>query len=207
MRFRGFKVSHRRLDLGHALPNADEVDDLVICGGSMNVDEEALFPWLKQEKKLIEQVLKKGGRIVGLCLGAQLSAEVLGAKVKCHHDWEVGWQPVQLNVQAGLQGFEAPRTIPVFQWHRYVFDLPSGAKRLAQNDWWENQAFLWKDQVLAFQFHPETDLDWNRECALDRGLPTTGRTQSASEILKLGEELQPGLERWFHSVLEGFLIR
>lgn len=206
LRFRGFQVLHRRMDLCEALPSAEDVDALVICGGSMNVDEENRFPWLRDEKRLIESVIKKGGRVVGLCLGGQLSAEVLGATVKRHRDWEVGWHPVDLAVHPGLQGFEAPRSMPVFQWHRYVFELPAGAKRLAGNDWWETQAFLWKDQVLGFQFHPETDLAWNRECALDRGLPTTGRSQSPEEILRLGEELQPRLERWFHSVMEGFLL-
>lgn len=195
------------MDLGQPLPKPEEIDDLIICGGSMNVDQESRFPWLRAEKKLIEDTLDKGGRIIGLCLGAQLGAEILGAKVGPHRDWEAGWQPVQLSVQPSLAGFEAPQPISVFQWHRYVFDLPAGAKRLASNSWWENQAYLWNDQVLGFQFHPETDLDWNRECALDRGLPTTGRTQTSEEILELGPILQPRMERWFAHVLEGFLIR
>lgn len=201
---RGFDLVHRQMDLGHPLPHVQDVDDLVICGGSMNVDEESKFPWLKTEKKLIEDVLAKGGRIVGLCLGAQLTAEVLGASVHPHLDWEVGWHPVQLRPQNGTTNSEVSLDLPVFQWHRYVFELPAGAERLARNSWWENQAFAWKEQVLGFQFHPETDLKWNRECALDRGLPTTGQTQSAEEILRLGELHQPKMQKWFEQTLQNF---
>lgn len=203
---RGFRFQHVELFKNQPLPKPDDVDDLILCGGSMNVDEEHHHPWLKEEKKLIEAVLKKGGRVVGLCLGAQLTAEVLGAKVGPHTDWEVGWHPVQLKQVPGLQGFETPRELSVFQWHRYVFEIPDGAQRIASNDWWENQAYLWKKQALCFQFHPETDLAWNRECALDRGLPSTGRSQTAEQILEQGPRLQPTMQAWFESVLEGFLI-
>lgn len=204
LRQRGIEFTHRQMHLNDSLPSTNEVDHLIICGGSMNVDEEAKHSWLNPEKKLIESVIRNGGKVLGLCLGGQLAAEVLGGKVGPHHDWEVGWHDMNIEAVPGLAGFETSRTLPVFQWHRYRFETPPEALRIASNPWWGHQAFLWNKQVLGFQFHPETDLDWNRECALDRGLPTTGQSQDPETILRLGEKYQPAMQAWFTTVLDGF---
>ncbi|MBX2988450.1 MAG: type 1 glutamine amidotransferase [Bdellovibrionaceae bacterium] len=204
---RGFRSLHRRMSEREPLPKVDEVDALIIAGGEMNVDQEHLHPWLREEKRLIEAALKQGKPVVGLCLGGQLLAEVLGAKVGPRGDWEAGWLDVDLQVKPGLAGFEAPGRLKVFQWHGYVFETPAGATRLAGNAWWPHQAFVWDNLALGFQFHPETTLAWSEECANDAELPKTGHVQSREEILRDGPLHQPPLQRWFERTLEGFLIR
>jgi GMP synthase-like glutamine amidotransferase len=188
------------------LPRAEEVDSLLICGGGMNTDQANIHPWLNEERKLIEQVLKRGGRVIGLCLGAQLTAEVLGAKVSHYKDWEIGWHDIHMKVVPGLAGFEVPQTMKFFQWHCDVFELPSGAKRIAWNDWWQNQAYLWNDQALCFQFHPETNQRRVQAYADDKELPITGNVQTAVQITAGGAIYQPRMQRWFERTLEGFLL-
>jgi GMP synthase-like glutamine amidotransferase len=173
----------------------------------MNVDEDAKFPWLKDERALIEAFMKSEKRILGLCLGAQLCAQVLGAPVYPHpKGWELGWWDIELQPTPSLAGFEEPAKLSVLHSHRYVFEAPQGSTLLAKNPWWENQGYLWNRQVMGFQFHPEAELDWNRECALDTDIPRGGQAQVAEEVLRLGELHQPQAARWFHRVLDGFFL-
>ena len=136
-----------RFDQGAVAPKIDDFDLLVICGGSMNVDQEERFPWLKAEKVFINEAIKENKKIVGLCLGSQLLAEALGGSVQKHPHWEVGWQTVRLSNQQELK---------VFQWHGYSFTLPPKARLLATNSACQYQAYTYGDNIVAFQFHPES---------------------------------------------------
>jgi GMP synthase-like glutamine amidotransferase len=156
-RHRGHTITGCRLDRDEPLPALDAFDWLVIMGGPMSVHDEAIYPWLADEKKLIERALKARKRVMGICLGAQLLADVLAAKVYPNRHKEIGWFPVHLTPQANASGLFAdfPASIPAFHWHGETFEIPSGARHLARNQACENQAFEFGGTALAVQFHLE----------------------------------------------------
>lgn len=165
---------------------------LFICGGSMNVDEEAQHPWLRAEKEFIRLAIEQKKLTVGLCLGGQLISEVLGGTVTKQPQHEVGWHSVQV-----LKG----QNLKVFQWHGYGFSIPPGAQLTASNSNHTNQAFSYEAHVLGFQFHPETTKEWALKCAESPRLPKEGFVQSPEEI-KRGIEYQPALQQWYFYQLD-----
>lgn len=142
-----------------SLPNPDEVDLLIIMGGAMSVNDEALYPWLVEEKAWIRTYIAKQKPVVGLCLGAQLIANALGAAVRTHIRKEIGWWPVFAIEQPIGQTFVFPSTLCALSWHGDTFDLPQGATLLARSAACEHQAYQYGQHVLAFQFHPESTPD------------------------------------------------
>jgi GMP synthase-like glutamine amidotransferase len=151
-------VTRSGLHEGDALPSPDDFDALLVMGGAMNVDDEALHPWLIDEKRFLREVLAGGKRVLGICLGAQLIAEQLGAKVQRNAHREIGWFDVDLTdagrAFAPMSGW--PATVPMFHWHGYRFELPPAATRLAFSAACDQQAFaLDQGRVIGLQFHPE----------------------------------------------------
>lgn len=142
-----------------AQPNIDRYRGLIVLGGPMNVDDQHRYPHLTTELKCIESALRQDKPVLGICLGAQLLAHVLGAPVRRHERHEIGWYDLHTTA-AGIQdpvlGALGVRA-PVFQWHRYTYDLPSGAVQLARTDTCEQQAFRWGNSAYGFQFHLEAD--------------------------------------------------
>lgn len=139
------------------LPSADELDWLVVMGGPMSVNDEATHPWLVAEKQLVREAVAASRVVLGICLGAQLVASALGARVAPGPEPEIGWFPIEPVEGAGASPF-APlfaRPREVFHWHGETFDLPPGAVRLARSAACPNQAFSLGDRVLALQFHLE----------------------------------------------------
>lgn len=138
-----------------ALPEINDVDLLIIMGGTMSVNDEANFPWLKVEKRWIRRYLAQGKPAIGLCLGGQLIASALGAAVSRNRHQELGWTSVTKvgNVPEGT--FELPEVFSVMQWHSETFELPKGAVHLAENSVCRNQMYQLGSNVLGFQFHPE----------------------------------------------------
>lgn len=126
-------------------------DLLVILGGPIGAYEEALYPWLMDEIALLKARLATTRPTLGICLGAQLMARALGARVYPGRAKEIGFQP--LSQAKGL--LEPLRGLSVLHWHGDTFDLPEGATRLAATPACDNQAFAVGDHALAFQFHPE----------------------------------------------------
>ena len=186
---------------GDPLPQLLDFSNLVICGGSMNVDEELKFPWMTTEKKLIKEAIAARKKVLGLCLGSQLIAEVLGASVGPMKQTESGWQRVRIlpNEIAGTQS----KKISVFQWHSYCFGAVPGAKEFATNETWKHQAYTYQDNVMAFQFHPETTAEWAIKCAKDKHLPKGPYCQTAEQMLE-NLYLQKPLQQWFFSTLTSF---
>ena len=135
------------------LPELASFDLLVVLGGPMGVSDVALHPWLLEEKALIKSAIEADKLVVGICLGAQLIAECLGAKVYANPQKEIGWFPIE---KTGHFFFKSlPAAFDAFHWHGDTFDIPRQAVHLASSAAFRNQAFLYKKRVLALQFHLE----------------------------------------------------
>lgn len=196
------------LHRGHAPPiDQAAYSSIVLLGGGINVDQDDAVSYLRDEKHFIRAALARGVPILGLCLGAQLLAEALGADVRPHPSgWEVGWRDVECLTDTSVAGFTAPAVRRVSHYHRYVFDLPPGARLLARNDWWPCQAFARDPRTLALQFHPERTVAQNRELALAYDLPAPGpAAQTRRQILDLARPSEPAIRAWFAEVLGGWL--
>jgi GMP synthase-like glutamine amidotransferase len=156
---RGHSIITTRFYRGDPLPKVEAVDGLIIMGGPMNIYESEQYPWLISEKQFIAQFVQTGRPVFGVCLGAQLLSDVLGGKVFPHRLREIGWADVDFTAEALAHFPFLPQSIPVLHWHGDTYTLPPGARRIAQNEWCKEQAFLWKEQVLALQFHLEAASD------------------------------------------------
>ncbi len=152
-RFRKIEVSGTKLFAEEAPPSPDKLDWLVVMGGPMGIYDHEQHPWLVEEKTFIKECIDSGKTVVGICLGAQLIADVLGARVYPGEHKEIGWFPVR-RADGAPQWF--PEEILAFHWHGDTFDLPLGAVRLAYSDACHNQGFLCKDRVVGLQFHLES---------------------------------------------------
>jgi GMP synthase-like glutamine amidotransferase len=130
---------------------------LLIMGGAMNVDDEEKYPWLHKEKKLIHEFIANKGKVIGICLGAQLIASALGAKVYPAAQKEIGFFPVHFTeAAAASELFNVfPKQLTVFHWHGDTFDLPPHATLIASSKGVLNQAFVIDNRIAGFQFHPE----------------------------------------------------
>jgi GMP synthase-like glutamine amidotransferase len=124
----------------------------------MSVNDEAERPWLKGEKQAVRDAIARDVPVLGICLGAQMIASALGARVYRSAVKEIGWFPIQA-VAAGTSTFALPPERTVFHWHGETFDLPEGAVRLARSAACANQAFQLQENVIGLQFHLETTRD------------------------------------------------
>jgi len=154
----GAEISWTRLHLDQELPSHTEFDLLVILGGPMGVDDLEKHSWLKREKEYIHSALNQAStKVLGICLGAQLIAELLGAEVRKNAEREVGWFEVIVSKQASKSriGAVLPECFNVYHWHSDTFTLPDSAIHLASSKACLNQAFVVDDRVLGLQFHAE----------------------------------------------------
>jgi len=182
---RTFRVRSTKLFDGEALPAADDFDWLIVMGGPMNIHEHDRHPWLIQEKALIRDACVKNKKVLGICLGSQLLADVLGGRVSQNRFQEIGWFDVEMTAEGiknkTMEGL--PGRFSAFHWHGDTFAIPPGSENLLKSDACVNQAFS-AGQKLGLQFHLEvTHADARRWLALEE--PATDRyVQSAVEILR-----------------------
>ncbi|HTP05919.1 MAG TPA: hypothetical protein VMM54_12280 [Nitrospirota bacterium] len=166
------KLPYSIIDLkkGEDAPPISTFTHLVIMGGPMAVYEMEQYAFLKNEALLIERAVKENKHVLGVCLGAQMVAHALGARVYAGGQKEIGWYEVALT-DDGMRdpcvsqlAHDGKKSAQVFQWHGDTFDLPAGAVRLASSGIYPNQAFRYSDRVYALQFHIEVTpvivLDW-----------------------------------------------
>ncbi|MCU7843498.1 MAG: gamma-glutamyl-gamma-aminobutyrate hydrolase family protein [Candidatus Thiodiazotropha sp. (ex Monitilora ramsayi)] len=152
----GYETSCSRLYASPKLPKPDQIDFLIIMGGPMSVDDERDFPWLKEEKRFIREFIASGKPTLGICLGAQLIANALGARVYPNPEKEIGWFPIQPVSSPDSNHYRFPASTEVFHWHGETFDLPAGAQRIAQSVACRHQGFQIGSSVIGLQFHLET---------------------------------------------------
>jgi GMP synthase (glutamine-hydrolysing) len=167
LRERGVGLHRVELDEGEPLPDWREFDLIVAMGGPMSVNDEHELPWLTGEKQAIGEAVRAGVPFWGACLGVQLLAASLGARVYAGPKPEVGLLPVELTDEARADPIFAglPRTLLTLQWHGDTFDLPAGAVRLASSRVYPNQAFRFGEAAYGLQFHVEVRPDMAREWA------------------------------------------
>ncbi len=136
----------------YRLPALDELDLLLICGGPMGATDEALYPWIADEKAFIRAAIEAGKAVLGICLGGQLIASALGAQISTNPQPEIGWFTLDAHAPEGCFCLPA---MTVMQWHYQTFALPEGAQLLASSASCRNQAYQIGDRVIGLQCHPE----------------------------------------------------
>jgi GMP synthase-like glutamine amidotransferase len=154
----GHQLTSTHLYEDQQFPSVGEFDWLIVMGGPMGVYDEEKYAWLGAEKRFIKETIESGKIVLGICLGAQLIADALGARVYKNPHREIGWFNVHRSpdMDGNILSKVIPEEIEVFHWHSDTFDLPRDAKLLAESEACKNQGFIWHDRVIGFQFHLET---------------------------------------------------
>lgn len=186
LRAAGYEITSTRFHESTRMPTPGEIDLLVVMGGPMSVNDEHAYSWLVPEKRFIRDCVEAGKRVVGVCLGAQLIASAMGAKVYRNPEQEIGWFPIYASTSSvGGTAFRFPPSVEVFHWHGETFDLPAGAVHLARSAACENQAFQLGQSVIGLQFHLETTPETAREIVSNCGaeLRPSRHVQSEADIL------------------------
>jgi len=177
----------------------------------MSVWHERLHPWLALEKRYLARAIDGGKPVLGICLGAQILADILGARTYKGPHKEIGWFELETTRESrGMWvGKALPPSFRTYFWHADTFELPEGAVRIAQSAAFANQGFFWNN-VLALQFHLEVRPDWVRMLARRDAheLVPARHVQSAEEILGQPEALYREnnalmdalLQRWLASL-------
>lgn len=203
---RRYPVTSTHWYRGEKPPTLNSFDVLIVMGGPMGVHDEAQHPWLIPEKALIHAAIDADKIVVGICLGAQLIAHVLGAKVVPNKHREIGWFPLALQTQPEHSplGDALPAQLEVFHWHGDTFDLPQDALWLASSEACANQAFSVGDKIFGFQFHLETTEASARALVRECGDELDGSTfvQSAEQIMASKERFTA-----LNSVMSAVLVR
>ncbi|MBX7058579.1 MAG: hypothetical protein K1X75_10985 [Leptospirales bacterium] len=192
---RGVEVLVTRLFAGERPPGHADADLLAVMGGPMGVYDEGRHPWLIMEKMALQQWLDAKRGILGVCLGAQLLAEALGARVEKNREAEIGWRPVIFSDRARQHPAfgHFPYNPMVLHWHGDVFSLPPGALHLASTDLTPNQAFL-QGRALGLQFHLEMDQD-----AVERIIAACAEDLRPGPFVQSVQQLQSGVQAYAES--------
>jgi GMP synthase-like glutamine amidotransferase len=152
------EITYTRFYETDHLPALKGLDLVIVMGGPMSINDEVVFPWLCDEKSFIRAAVQEGIPMIGICLGAQLIAGALGARVYRNAQPEIGWFPITAAPNEG-DCFRFPERCLAFHWHGETFELPPEAVLLASSEACKNQAFQIGRHLLGLQFHLETTPD------------------------------------------------
>lgn len=205
---RGARVSYTRFFESAQLPPLTDIDFVIALGGPMSTNDEKQLPWLQEEKHFVAEAIASNKVVLGICLGAQLIASALGARVYPNPEKEIGWFPVFPEpVVSGT--FVFPENTEVFHWHGETFDLPSGALHLASSAICRNQAFQIGTRVIGLQFHLEATQKSAEaivsNCANEL-LPKSRYVQTKSVLLSVPAANYAGINDLMKKILE-YLVR
>jgi GMP synthase-like glutamine amidotransferase len=201
-------VKSTRLFANETLPAVESFDLLVVMGGPMGANDDVKYRWMKGEKLLIELAIQKQKKVLGVCLGAQLIANVLGAKVYPNSQKEIGWFPIELN-PPNVRNHPLsvlPQRTNVFHWHGDTFDIPKGATHLARSRACENQAFAIGPHVVGLQFHLEMGMPHIESLLRNASGDLTGGdfVMDSEEMLNLAASQVPPLNAALFRFLDSF---
>ena len=181
----GFVVDVRRMDRGDAVPAADALDGLVVLGGTMAAYDTPAYPHLAAELRLLADACARDVPVLGVCLGAQLLAAALGARVFKGPAFEIGFGEVRLTPEGADDRVLGPSgpAFPVFHWHGDSYELPRGATHLASSAAYAQQAFRFGPRAYGLQFHVELDRPLARDwaSALPAGVTLDEKRRAAVE--------------------------
>ncbi|WP_298712696.1 type 1 glutamine amidotransferase [Chitinophaga sp.] len=179
---KGHELAFTRFYEDDPLPASADVDMLVVMGGPMSVNDTGQYPWLRNEMAFIADAVESGKPVLGVCLGSQLLAAALGAKVYPNAQPEIGWFPVQFTAEW------APATLTVCHWHGDTFDLPEGAELLAHSDITKHQAFRVGNNAVGLQFHLEMT-----PASLEGMIEACGHHLQGGDWVQNAEEMRDGI--------------
>ena len=204
---RGHAVEVRHLYRGDAVPSLDTFDLLVIMGGEMNIYQDRDWPWLKPEREFIAAALAAGKRAIGICLGSQLIADALGARVTQNPEIELGWWPIDWT-EAGRAVYpELPGVSTVLHWHGDTFALPAGATLLAASPACPRQGYVLPGKCLGLQFHIEVDPTLVKEYVEGQeNWPCGSWVQTRADVLANAEAYCEKNRRLLHAMLDRFVL-
>ena len=184
---KGHALSSTRLYEGQVLPDPHDIDFLIVMGGPMGVHDELQYPWMKKEKAFIRVCMDKGKIVLGICLGAQVIADVLGVRVYKNKCAEIGWFPLTISDETRDTIFKDvfPPGLEVFHWHGDTFDIPESGVPVASSPACLNQGFIIDDRIAGFQFHLETTPESARALIDNCGHELEGSAfvQTAKELM------------------------
>ena len=150
-----YSLSFTHVHENQLFPKKIDFELLIVMGGTASIYDESTHEWIAAEKQFISEVIEKKIKILGICLGAQIVASVLGARVYLAPFREIGWFPVKFNPELLNKMEFLPSSIITFHWHADTYDLPPGTMNLASSVCTANQGFIKGRQIIGLQFHPE----------------------------------------------------
>ncbi len=203
-RLKGNTLTRTLLYQNELPPAPENLDGLVVLGGPMGVGDREGIEWMNRELRFIEKTLEAGKQVLGICLGAQMLAHVLGARVYKGRHPEIGWFPVR-PIGSPSNNLLPREDFQAFHWHGDTFDLPAQSVLLAETDGTPHQAFLWEKRALALQFHLEITApgieSLLHECASDL---TPGPYVKVPSQIRAGLKRLSLCHRHFELLLDGF---
>ena len=201
----GHKITSSLMYEDGVLPELEGIDWLVVMGGPMGTYDEDKYDWLAGEKVYIAEAIKAEKVVIGICLGAQIIAEITGGEVFKGEYSEIGWHQVKLTEEAQRSPLfsEFPEKLYVLQWHGDSFTLPESAIRVIEGEVYENQAFMIGSKILGLQFHLEFDAACMKRLykALDGQIGEGPYIQTEEEVFAADQRFIYS-EKLLHSLLE-----
>ncbi len=194
---RGISAEYIRSFQEEPVPKAlDGIGGLIVMGGPMGLRDQGKYPYLRDEMRLIEQALQAGKPVLGICLGSQLLASVLGGRVTAAKK-EIGWHTVRLSPHAQQDPLWAgiPASFTAFHWHGDIFELPPGAVSLASSDATPHQAFRHGPKAYGLLFHLEMTENMIREMIRTFSDELLEQNVDGGWAIQKAEEHLPELEK------------